>query len=153
MARSRAKYRKNRPKVRVRVPKKPKRPQAQDVAIPGSQEILKLDEKTVTASYKSAGILADPNRLQSHDLPLTDAVMESLETDDVRSALGKKRRDGKNAGLQRLTKMQRVHIARLIKQYGNDFEAMARDIKLNTMQHSQGVLRKLCARFHAYHQL
>lgn len=41
---------------------------------------------------------------------------------DLKSALGKKRRDGKTAPLQPLTAMQRVYVGRLIEKYGNNFE-------------------------------
>lgn len=46
-------------------------------------------------------------------------VLPSL---DLKSALGKKRKDGKNAPLQPLTTMQRVYIGRLIKKYGDDYQ-------------------------------
>lgn len=76
-----------------------------------------------------------------------------LEEDDLKSALGKRRRDGKTAPLQRLTTMQRVYVGRLIKKHGNDYQAMSRDLKLNAMQHSVAALQKLCNRFHAYERL
>lgn len=76
-----------------------------------------------------------------------------LEEDDLKSALGKRRRDGKTAPLQRLTTMQRVYVGRLIKKHGNDYQAMSRDLKLNAMQHSVAALQKFCNRFHAYETL
>ncbi|KAH9329127.1 hypothetical protein KI387_001235, partial [Taxus chinensis] len=45
-----------------------------------------------------------------------------LEEDDLKSALGKRRRDGKTAPLQTLTCMQRVYVSRLISKYGNDYQ-------------------------------
>lgn len=39
----------------------------------------------------------------------------------MKSALGKKRRDGEHAPLQPLTKMQRVHIGQLVEKYGDDY--------------------------------
>lgn len=76
-----------------------------------------------------------------------------LEEDDLKSALGKRRRDGKTAPLQRLTTMQRVYVGRLIKKHGNEYQAMSRDLKLNAMQHSVAALQKLCNRFHAFERL
>ncbi|XP_078439718.1 nucleolar-like protein [Wolffia australiana] len=70
-----------------------------------------------------------------------------LETDDLRSALGKKRKDGKNAPLKPLTKIQRVHISRLIATHGEDYQAMFSDMELNAMQHTLAELKKLCQRF------
>jgi hypothetical protein len=43
-------------------------------------------------------------------------------TVDLKSALGKKRRDGVHAPLQRLTKMQRVYVSRLISKHGEDYQ-------------------------------
>lgn len=41
---------------------------------------------------------------------------------DVKSALGKKRKDGKTASLQPLTTIQRVYIGRLVERYGDDYQ-------------------------------
>lgn len=41
---------------------------------------------------------------------------------DLKSALGKKRRDGKSAPPQPLTAMQRIHIGRLVDKYGDDYQ-------------------------------
>ena len=41
---------------------------------------------------------------------------------DLKTALGKKRRDGKSAPLQPLTTMQRVHLRPLIEKYGDNYE-------------------------------
>lgn len=43
---------------------------------------------------------------------------------DLRSALGKKRKDGKSAPVKRLTKMQRVYVSRLITKHGDNYEVM-----------------------------
>ena len=95
---------------------------------------------------------------------------------DLKSALGKKRRDGKSAPLPPLTKIQRVHVGQLIEKYGDDYQvpsstnlyvrcresviavtlnaqkllqAMFMDTGLNAMQHSVATLRKLCQRYYA----
>lgn len=92
----------------------------------------------------------------------------------MKSALGKKRRDGKAASLRPLTAMQRVHVGKLIEKYGDDYQvlftlmccqfsssisflvfaykvilqAMFMDTALNAMQHSVAALKKLCERYY-----
>lgn len=39
------------------------------------------------------------------------------------------------------------YLARLMEKHGNDYLAMSRDIKINDMQHTEGKLKKMCARF------
>lgn len=41
---------------------------------------------------------------------------------DLKTALGKKRRDGKRTHLQPLTTMQRLYICQLIEKYGDDYQ-------------------------------
>ena len=41
---------------------------------------------------------------------------------DVKSALHKKRKDGKKVPLQKLTTMQKVYISRLILRHGDNYE-------------------------------
>lgn len=41
---------------------------------------------------------------------------------DLKSALGKKRRDGKSAPPQPLTVMQRLHVSQLVEKYGDDYQ-------------------------------
>ncbi|CAN1199153.1 hypothetical protein LINPERHAP2_LOCUS44743 [Linum perenne] len=71
-------------------------------------------------------------------------------TFDLKSALGKQRRDGKSTPLQPLTNMQRYHISRLVEKYGDDYQKMFMDTKLNRMQHSVATLEKLCKRYQMY---
>uniref|UniRef100_A0A5B7BRZ6 Nucleolar protein 16 n=1 Tax=Davidia involucrata TaxID=16924 RepID=A0A5B7BRZ6_DAVIN len=136
---------------------------------------LKWDDKgTVLENYKSFGVVSNPNLLgvrsrTSHIIesdslqvplpPPSDATVSEfdpidsgsdLEEDDLKSALGKKRRDGKTTPPQPLTTMQRLHIGRLIGKYGDDYQSMFMDTKLNKMQHSVANLEKLCKRYHIY---
>ena len=97
---------------------------------------------------------------------------------DLKSALGKRRRDGKSAPLQPLTNLQRIHIGKLVEKHGDDYQvrkkfsleevcslldlsfpflislfllqSMFMDTKLNKLQHSAGALEKLCKRYHMY---
>ncbi|KAI6695755.1 hypothetical protein NL676_023465 [Syzygium grande] len=137
------------------------------------------DMGSVLRNYKSFGVVSNPNLLgvrsrnahtvesgalqvppppppQPSDEAAGDAECDTidsgsdLEEDDLKSALGKKRRDGKSASPQPLTAMQRVHVGRLIEKHGDDYQAMFRDMKLNAMQHSVATLEKLCKRYHMY---
>ena len=51
------------------------------------------------------------------------------------------------AAPKRLTAHQRQIVGRLLAAHSDDVGAMARDRKLNTMQHSEGVLRQLVESF------
>ncbi|CAK7348297.1 unnamed protein product [Dovyalis caffra] len=140
-------------------------------------DISKWDDKaSVIQNYKSFGVVSNPNFLgirfrTSHIIeteslqvpppqePVDDGSADEfepmdsgsdLEEDDLKSALGKKRRDGEHAPLQPLTKMQRVHISQLVEKYGDDYRGMFMDTKLNAMQHSVATLEKLCKRYHMH---
>ncbi|XP_027363673.1 uncharacterized protein LOC113871098 [Abrus precatorius] len=155
MGRSRRKYKQSRTKVRVGLPKKNPRLFKPSFSVPPkllqslAYEPKWDDQGTVNYNYNSFGVASDPNFLP----PQTDDSIDSgseLEEDDLKSALGKKRRDGKTVAPQPLTAMQRFHIGRLVEKYGDDYKSMLLDIKLNPMQHSVGTLQKLCMRYHMY---
>lgn len=130
-------------------------------------------ESTVVRNYSAFGVVANPNLLGAHARGTPQLVQSAplqapdvaaarapvpefepidpgsdLENDDLKSALGKKRKDGKSAPLQPLTKIQRIHVGRLIDKHGDDYKAMSMDTKLNAMQHSVGTLKQLCERYH-----
>ncbi|KAJ6828392.1 uncharacterized protein M6B38_363230 [Iris pallida] len=136
------------------------------------EEKRKWDEAgTAIRNYRSFGVVNNPNLLgvrartpqivqssalqlppESPEYPSALEAVESgsdVETDDLRSALGKKRKDGKTAPLRGLTTIQRLHIGRLLEKYGDEYQAMFKDTKLNSMQHSVASLKKLCQRYHA----
>ncbi|KAF3965420.1 hypothetical protein CMV_010387 [Castanea mollissima] len=71
------------------------------------------------------------------------------QSSDLKSALGKKRKDGKSTPPLPLTTIQRVHISRLVEKYGDNYERMFMDSKLNAMQHSVATLEKLCKSLNA----
>ncbi|KAJ4727671.1 Nucleolar 16 [Melia azedarach] len=178
MGRSRRKYKNSRPKVRVGLPKKNPHVFKPAFSLPPKlrsliDELPQWDDKaTVIKNYKSFGFVSNPNLLgvrsrtshivESDSLqvphPSDEPVDEfdpidsgsDLEEDDVKFALGKKQKDGKSAPLQPLTTMQRAYIGRLIERYGDDYQAMFMDTKLNAMQHSVATLEKLCKRYHMY---
>lgn len=133
------------------------------------------DKASVIQNYKSFGVVSNPNLLgvrsrtshmiqsgslqvppPSHQAEAEAAELEpldsgsDLEEDDLKSALGKQRRDGKSAPPQPLTAIQRFHISRLVEKYGDDHKRMFMDTKLNAMQHSVATLEKLCKRYHMH---
>ncbi|XP_043710908.1 uncharacterized protein LOC122659832 [Telopea speciosissima] len=128
---------------------------------------------SVLRNYRSFGVVSNPNllgvRSRTSHIVESDSLQvlppaettpapapefdtidsdSDFEEDDLKSALGKKRRDGKTAPLQPLTSIQRVHVRQLIEKYGDDFQSMFMDTKLNAMQHSVATLEKLCRRYY-----
>ncbi|KAJ1402351.1 Ribosome biogenesis protein Nop16 [Sesbania bispinosa] len=163
MGRSRRKYKQSRAKVRVGLPKKNPRVFKPAFSVPPKLLYSLLDDPkwddkgSVNQNYNSFGVVSNPNRSQfletdALQLPSPDLIDSGsdLEEDDLKSALGKKRRDGKSAFPQPLTAMQRFHVGRLVDKYGDDYQSMLMDIKLNPMQHSVGTLQKLCMRYRMY---
>ncbi|KAK3020831.1 hypothetical protein RJ639_045513 [Escallonia herrerae] len=169
MGRSRRKYKKSRTsKVRVGLPKKNPNVFKPAFCLPPKLRTLidplgtKWDDKgSVIENYKSFGVVSNPNLLNVRSR--TSRIIESdslqvpqrsdapvSESADLKSALGKKRRDGKTAPLQPLTATQRLHVRRLVEKYGDDYQSMFMDTKLNKMQHSLATLEKLCSRYRVY---
>ncbi|KAL1832926.1 hypothetical protein ACET3Z_002577 [Daucus carota] len=177
MAGSRRKLKRSRAKVKVGLPKKhPNVFKPAFNMPPKLVKLLDLsdthwdDQASVIKNYKTFGVVSNPNflgvRSRNEKIMESDALQapppkfdgpvsefepidsgSDVEEDDLKSALGKKRRDGKTLPLLPLTKMQRVHIAPLVEKYGDDYQSMFRDTKLNKMQHSVATLEKLCARY------
>ncbi|KAK9071779.1 hypothetical protein SSX86_008208 [Deinandra increscens subsp. villosa] len=180
MGGSRRKYKRSRTKVRVALPKKNPHVFKPAFSIPPKlRSIVDLsktkwdDQGSVLDNYKTFRLVSNPNLLgvrsrtskiiESHSLqlplPKSDVPFDEfdqidsgseLEEDDVKSALGKKRVDGKNAPLQPLTATQRLHTRALVDKYGDDYQSMFMDTKLNKLQHSVATLEKLCKRYHMY---
>ncbi|KAI3783167.1 hypothetical protein L2E82_13231 [Cichorium intybus] len=178
MGGSRRKYKRSRTKVRVGLPKKNPHVFKPAFSLPPKfRSIVDLsktkwdDQGSVLENYKSFGVVSNPNLLgvrsrtskiiESESLqlppPKSDGPISEfepidsgseLEEDDVKSALGKKRVDGKTAPLQPLTAMQRIHMGALVEKYGDDYQSMFMDTKLNKLQHSVATLEKLCKRYH-----
>ncbi|XP_068657394.1 nucleolar protein 16-like isoform X2 [Aristolochia californica] len=174
MGGSRRRLKKSRSKVRIALPRKKPHVFKPSFTIPPKLRSLIAPEGTqwdetasVLDNYRSFGVVSNPNlvgalsrtsqKIESVSLqvpPAPDSINlddvdsgSDLEEDDLKSALGKKRRDGKKAPMQPLTAIQRVYVARLIEKYGDDYARMFRDTKLNSMQHSVAFLKNLCQRF------
>ncbi|GAA0157838.1 hypothetical protein LIER_15017 [Lithospermum erythrorhizon] len=176
MGGSRRKYKRSKPKVRVGLPKKNPNIIKPSFNLPPKLRALINptakwdDEGSVLENYKAFGVVSDPNvrcrkpnMVEEGSLNVPPSQDEEevdefqpidsgsdLEEDDLKSALGKRRRDGENALPQPLTATQRIHIRRLVEKYGDDYQRMFKDIKLNSMQHSVATLQKLCHRYNIY---
>ncbi|KAG6431859.1 hypothetical protein SASPL_103427 [Salvia splendens] len=178
MGGSRRKYKRSRTKVQVGLPRK--NPHIFKPAFNLHPKLKSLldplsiwDEKgSVIENYKTFGVVSNPNylgvRSRTAHIVESDALQmppegdlvvsefdpidsgSELEEDDLKSALGKKRSDGNHNSLQPLTAIQRLHVSRLVEKYGNDYQSMFMDIKLNKMQHSVATIEKLCKRYHMY---
>ena len=72
--------------------------------------------------------------------------------DELAGTLGQQRSSGKRAP-KMLTGTQRRVVQRLVETYGDDIAAMARDTKINKMQHSRSVLYKLVEAYKVYGDL
>ena len=73
--------------------------------------------------------------------------------DEINATFGKQRSTGKRPP-KKLTTVQIRVIGKLIEAHGRDnVDAMAKDMKLNKMQHSPGVLKKMVESYFAYPNL
>ncbi|XP_042939390.1 uncharacterized protein LOC122274415 [Carya illinoinensis] len=171
---SRRRYKKSKLKVRVGLPRKNPNVCKPAFSLPPKlRSLLPQDpnwdgKASVIQNYKSFGVVSNPNYLgvrsrtshiietESLQVPHPSLEPEAAPTDydpiasDLKSALGKQRSDGKSAPPQPLTAMQRLHIGQLIEKYGDDYERMFMDTKLNSTQHSVASLEKLCKRYHMH---
>lgn len=71
-----------------------------------------------------------------------DETINSNLDDDLKAAMAKMRSTGKSIP-KRITSHQRQIVEKLIAAHGSNIQDMARDRKLNKMQHSQGYLTKM----------
>ncbi|KAL2945387.1 Nucleolar protein 16 [Bienertia sinuspersici] len=165
MGRSRRKYKNSRAKVKVGLPKKNPKIVKPAFNLPPKLRALidplgaKWDEQVGVRARTSHIIESDSLQVPPPPQDPNDAKVDEfepidsgsdLEEDDFKTILGKKRRDGKKAPSQPLTTMQRAHLLPLIEKYGDDYERMFRDTKLNKMQHSIATLKNMCQRYHQW---
>jgi Ribosome biogenesis protein Nop16 len=105
--------------------------------------------KTPAANLASLGLLAHPNKAESSTAitsrttsePATRAV-NVIELFDVPESDGPSRRS-----CFPLNKEEEEYIAKCMQKWGDNYTRMFRDIKVNTMQHTEEKLRKMGSRF------
>ena len=178
MARSRKSVRK-RTSVKVTVKKKRKvkqtkalarLPLEENMALPLSGEgksSTKWDTKrTLRRNYEDNAVAEDVNKSIGMEIDGDDEVVETHSRrtrenkgkkpkaveDEINAALGKPRSTGRRPP-KRLTTTQIKVVGKLIEKHGENIDGMARDIKLNKMQHSAGVLKKMVESYYAYPNL
>jgi len=137
--------------------------------MPGETEATQWDpHKTQKQNFAAMGLESDPRPrggrnkkgtkgsiMETSEKPefqldgSDEATFQSDAYDELRAMSSKMRTTGK-ALPKRLTSNQRIIVEKLMKAHGTDVEAMARDIKLNRMQHTEGVLRGLVKSYLAY---
>ena len=140
------------------------------VRLPGAAEDTHWKEDTThVGNYSSVGIVSDPNALgktgrnsksslgaetrDSNERQDTSVAATAIVGgDEVRGLLGQVRSTGL-APPKRLTTKQRRIVGALVAKHGDDLNAMARDRKLNAMQHTIAQLRELVVSFVAYPDL
>lgn len=115
-------------------------------------------EDTLAKNYVKNGLLLDPNKSLGRNKHMTEVqeqahfvhvskikdgkVVDMADDDELRAVNNLMRKTGK-ALPKRLTSHQKQILERLMAKHGEDVVAMAKDIKLNTMQHSEGQLKAL----------
>mmetsp|Transcript_41026 Transcript_41026/g.49782 ORF Transcript_41026/g.49782 Transcript_41026/m.49782 type:complete len:196 (+) Transcript_41026:281-868(+) len=164
-------------KVRIGLPRiKPRAPPA-PVVLPGDGEIQVTEwdnTKTQTQNYKALGLFSDPklrggrnnfqtkkteeeeeeDSIDEDETEDTEEVKELKQKhdDELKGTLGESRSTGIRDP-PKLTTMQRIIVGKMVDAHGGDFRAMARDRKLNKMQHSEGKLKLLVEGYLAYPEL
>lgn len=102
------------------------------------------DKKSLNANYSKIGISTDPNKAVNNN-PVNEEVfnqeleylktqLEAFEEEKVKRVF--------------FAKKERKYWARLIEKYGDDYKAMAKDIKLNNYQHTKKKCEKKCKLYH-----
>mmetsp|Transcript_36823 Transcript_36823/g.51131 ORF Transcript_36823/g.51131 Transcript_36823/m.51131 type:complete len:191 (-) Transcript_36823:350-922(-) len=159
------------PKVRIGLPSIKKKKAPKPVFLPGQDAETTWDiTKTQKQNFAALGLQSDTVQrggrnkkegrkgrdslqIKSAEMSLEngelDVVLGNDEYNELQALRGDARASGK-ALPKRLTSHQRVVVAALVGVHGGDVEGMAKDRKLNQMQHSPGVLQMLLKSFHAY---
>ena len=106
------------------------------------------ENEKIDRNYENLGLAADVNSRRGRNSrgASIDANVAGIDNaildEDFTAAMGHMRSSGK-APPQRPTPRQRSIVQRLVDAHGNDVDAMTKDRKLNSMQHSKGQLIKL----------
>ncbi|QDZ24141.1 putative Nop16-like ribosome biogenesis protein [Chloropicon primus] len=112
------------------------------------------DNKVAVNVNASIGMDVDEEERTEKPKKATKVDMVPVSVvDEINATLGKQRSTGRRPP-KKLTTVQIRVIGRLIEKHGEkNVDAMAKDIKLNKMQHSAGVLKKMLESYFAYPQL
>lgn len=97
---------------------------------------------------EALGLVSDVNKKPSENASARGEVLEIFDipqTDDLTKLATNPRRTPLSGEKQK-------YIAKLIAKYGNDFDAMGRDTKLNAQQLTAAKLEKMTAKFLALDQ-
>lgn len=160
---------------RVRVGQASKKPPSapDPVLLPSiNKKVAYNARKTQKQNFEALGLVSDPTHrggrqtdttLAVHKPQVPGAPSEDEEEaarnvvthdddDELRALCNKERKSGK-AEPKMLTSMQRVIMKKLVDKHGDDAHAMARDRKLNPMQHSPGVLRMMIVSYNAHESM
>ena len=123
-------------------------------------------KRTLKRNYEDNKVVSDANASIGMDIDEGGSHSESKKTeknkvemlpldvvDEINATFGLQRSTGRRPP-KRLTTVQIKVVGKLIEKHGKDnIAAMAKDIKLNKMQHSQGVLKKMVESYYAYPNL
>jgi hypothetical protein len=102
-------------------------------------------KKSASWNYANLGLAKDPNhhRPDLPNLPATPAV-PIIELFDVPESSNLK---PSRRSLNPLSKIEEEYMVKCMAKYGDDYQRMFRDIKMNDMQHTEERLRKWGSRY------
>ncbi|OQS02070.1 hypothetical protein THRCLA_05531 [Thraustotheca clavata] len=143
-------YSRNRPgKGKVKVSRKSKPIRKYKTKFVGDAEIKKKWDHNLTTrqNYEKIGLCQNPNSLDQLR-SCTDEVIDPEELFDVPDSdilnLNNERNPKKMDN--HMSEMEMQYLRPLVAKYGDDFTAMARDIKINNEQWTAAKLKRRCAR-------
>jgi len=136
-------------KIKTRFDKKPRKERVRPPS--ASAKALWSSKKTLIQNYEALGISYDPNKtltqlaaeraLKDDELSLSAAEPADDKGKELLSSILEvpepKERKQRNLGVR-----ERVYMKRLWDKYGDNYNAMARDVKLNTMQYTKKHLKR-----------
>ena len=105
-------------------------------------------KQSAEANLASFGLVARPNTLPNRNDSAQAVTPDPTKRDAVIELFDVPESD-KPSRSQRfpLSQVDEEYIAKCLAKYGDDYTRMFRDIKVNNMQHTEHVLRKLGSRF------
>lgn len=121
-----------------RVTSKPKRKKGHSVPqfFTTTRRLRWNPRRTLEQNYSTLGLVNDPNKA-------CQKAAEGAETGPQQPAPIESEVVERKPRVEKASEFQAAELRPLLAKYGDDFESMSRDIKLNKWQHSAGQLRKL----------